>query len=99
MYADTVLELRRARRKRRLQKINVAELLYRGYLTVIGVGAGVWVLSSLPKDHRLTAHQIATANAPEDLRAYLCTWCDSWHLTKGSAKSARERRRPNKSRR
>jgi hypothetical protein len=28
------------------------------------------------------AHQIATNNAPEDLRAYLCAYCESWHLTK-----------------
>jgi len=28
------------------------------------------------------AHQIATANAPKDLRAYLCSWCDAWHITK-----------------
>ena len=25
------------------------------------------------------AHQIATTNAPKDLRAYRCSWCDSWH--------------------
>ncbi len=29
------------------------------------------------------AHQISTANAPKELRAYLCSWCDAWHLTKG----------------
>lgn len=63
MYADAVVELRRARRKRRLQKINVAEQLYRGYLTVLGVAAGIWILSSLPKDRRLSPHQIATAAA------------------------------------
>ena len=63
MYADAVIDLRRARRRRRLQKINVSEALYRGYLTVLGVGAGVWLLSSLPKDHRLTAHQVASAAA------------------------------------
>jgi len=28
------------------------------------------------------AHQIATTNAPKDLRAYRCSWCDAWHLTK-----------------
>jgi hypothetical protein len=28
------------------------------------------------------AHQIATANAPKDLRAYRCSWCDAWHITK-----------------
>jgi hypothetical protein len=31
------------------------------------------------------AHQIATTNAPKDLRAYLCTWCTSWHLTKNAS--------------
>jgi len=38
------------------------------------------------------AHQIATANAPKDLRAYPCTWCDAWHLTKGSGKPEKNRR-------
>lgn len=28
------------------------------------------------------AHQISTAHAPKELRAYLCSWCDAWHLTK-----------------
>lgn len=28
------------------------------------------------------AHQIATAHAPKALRAYRCTWCSGWHLTK-----------------
>ena len=37
------------------------------------------------------AHQIATANAPKDLRAYLCSWCDAWHLTKNSGKSSTSR--------
>ena len=30
------------------------------------------------------AHQIASGNAPKDLRAYLCSWCDAWHLTKNT---------------
>jgi hypothetical protein len=38
------------------------------------------------------AHQIATANAPNDLRAYLCSWCDAWHLTKNAQKSGKPRR-------
>jgi hypothetical protein len=38
------------------------------------------------------AHQIATANAPKDLRAYLCSWCDSWHLTKNARNSAKKRK-------
>ncbi|GAC1365912.1 MAG: hypothetical protein NVSMB32_09770 [Actinomycetota bacterium] len=58
MSAPAVVELRRARRHRRLQKFNLSEALYRGYLTAIGVAAGVWVLSNLPKDHRLTAAQV-----------------------------------------
>ena len=37
------------------------------------------------------AHQIATANAPKDLRAYLCSWCGAWHLTKNSGKSSTSR--------
>jgi hypothetical protein len=35
------------------------------------------------------AHQIETSNAPKDLRAYMCSWCDSWHLTKGEASAAK----------
>ena len=38
------------------------------------------------------AHQIATAGAPKDLRAYQCSWCDAWHLTKNAGKGGRERR-------
>src|SRR5271170_7124085 len=40
------------------------------------------------------AHQIATANAPKDLRAYLCSWCDAWHLTKNAGKSSTSRSVP-----
>ena len=67
MSADVVLDLRRTRRHRRLQKVNLAEALYRGYLTVIALGLGVWALSNLPKDHRLTPAQVhrAAANGPE----------------------------------
>jgi hypothetical protein len=32
------------------------------------------------------AHQISTNAAPKDLRAYVCAYCDSWHLTKGTGK-------------
>jgi hypothetical protein len=44
------------------------------------------------------AHQIETSNAPKDLRAYMCSWCESWHLTKnavkpGKAREVRRRRR------
>lgn len=35
------------------------------------------------------AHQIATTNAPKDLRAYFCSWCDSWHLTKNRPKTGK----------
>ncbi|MGA7962806.1 MAG: hypothetical protein WCA33_14025 [Candidatus Acidiferrales bacterium] len=38
------------------------------------------------------AHQIATANAPKDLRAYLCSWCDAWHLTKNARGSGKHRK-------
>lgn len=27
-------------------------------------------------------HQVATADAPMELRAYRCNWCHAWHLTK-----------------
>jgi hypothetical protein len=37
------------------------------------------------------AHQIAAAGAPKELRAYRCSWCDAWHLTKGAAKGGKER--------
>jgi hypothetical protein len=35
------------------------------------------------------AHQISTNNAPRDLKAYLCQWCESWHLTKGTTPKKR----------
>jgi hypothetical protein len=35
------------------------------------------------------AHQIATANAPKELRVYRCAWCDAWHLTKNAGKAGR----------
>jgi hypothetical protein len=38
------------------------------------------------------AHQISTTNAPKDLRAYLCAWCDAWHLTKNAGKTKKDRR-------
>jgi hypothetical protein len=38
------------------------------------------------------AHQIATTDAPKDLRAYLCTCCNAWHLTKNAGRTARDRR-------
>jgi hypothetical protein len=38
------------------------------------------------------AHQIATANAPKDLRPYRCSWCDSWHLTKHAKEPGKNRK-------
>jgi hypothetical protein len=32
------------------------------------------------------AHQIATHDAPKDLRAYLCPHCETWHLTKNTGR-------------
>jgi hypothetical protein len=32
------------------------------------------------------AHQLAQPNAPKELKAYLCNWCETWHLTKNSIK-------------
>jgi hypothetical protein len=32
------------------------------------------------------AHQLTQPNAPKQLKAYLCTWCETWHLTKNSGK-------------
>lgn len=43
------------------------------------------------------AHQIATANAPKDLRAYFCSWCDSWHLTKNQPTDRKRSSRGRKS--
>ena len=38
------------------------------------------------------AHQIATTNAPKELRAYLCSWCEAWHLTKDAGKAGKRRK-------
>ncbi len=38
------------------------------------------------------SHQIATNHAPKDLAAYLCSWCNAWHLTK-NAGSGKDKRR------
>jgi hypothetical protein len=35
------------------------------------------------------AHQIASAHAPKELRAYRCSWCDAWHLTKNAGKGGK----------
>ena len=37
------------------------------------------------------AHQIATNHAPQDLSAYLCSWCGAWHLTKNATKPRKNR--------
>jgi hypothetical protein len=37
------------------------------------------------------SHQIAAANAPKDLRAYVCSWCRSWHLTKNTGRAGKDR--------
>lgn len=37
------------------------------------------------------AHQVAAANAPKELRAYLCSWCEAWHLTKNAGKGGKVR--------
>jgi hypothetical protein len=37
------------------------------------------------------AHQIATANAPSQLRPYRCQWCHSWHLTKNESIGGKQR--------
>ena len=46
-----------------------------------------------PRAKRLAtaAYQIATTNAPKDLRAYRCSWCDSWHLTKNAGREGKIR--------
>jgi hypothetical protein len=31
-------------------------------------------------------HQVATADAPTELRTYRCHWCHAWHLTKKKEK-------------
>jgi hypothetical protein len=37
------------------------------------------------------AHQIAAARAPKELRAYRCSWCEAWHLTKNAGKGGKAR--------
>lgn len=38
------------------------------------------------------AHQVRSANAPENLRAYFCSWCSAWHLTKNVEKEGKRGR-------
>jgi hypothetical protein len=37
-------------------------------------------------------HQVATADAPMELRAYRCNWCHAWHLTKKAEKTGKDQR-------
>jgi hypothetical protein len=37
-------------------------------------------------------HQVATADAPVELRAYRCNWCNAWHLTKKTENIRKDRR-------
>ena len=37
------------------------------------------------------AHQITAAGVPKELRAYLCSWCKAWHLTKNAGKGGKAR--------
>ena len=39
------------------------------------------------------AHQIASNDAPKDLRAYRCQYCESWHLTKNAHPGGGRRKR------
>jgi hypothetical protein len=32
------------------------------------------------------AHQITRNDAPKQLRAYLCAYCQTWHLTKNAGR-------------
>ena len=32
------------------------------------------------------AHQIASNDAPKQLWAYLCAYCETWHLTKNAGR-------------
>jgi hypothetical protein len=34
--------------------------------------------------------QMETADAPMELRAYRCNWCNAWHLTKKPEKSGKD---------
>jgi hypothetical protein len=38
------------------------------------------------------AYQLATADAPKELRAYRCSWCHAWHLTKNARVAGRDLR-------
>ena len=38
-------------------------------------------------------HQISTNNGPSQLRPYMCTYCEAWHLTKGEGTKEKKRKR------
>lgn len=49
-----LVELRRARRRRRTSDVDVFEALYRSYLTAVLVGIAILLLSGITGDHRLS---------------------------------------------
>jgi hypothetical protein len=38
------------------------------------------------------AYQMTQPNAPKELKAYLCNWCETWHLTKNSERKNKGRK-------
>ena len=50
-----LVDLRRARRRRRTSDIDVFEALYRSYLTAVLVGLAILLLSGITGDKRVTA--------------------------------------------
>ncbi|MCU4186535.1 hypothetical protein K6U06_19365 [Acidiferrimicrobium sp. IK] len=59
--AITLADLRRARRRRRTEDFDVAEAVYRVYITAVVLGIAVWVLSGVVGDQRLGAATAAKA--------------------------------------
>src|SRR4051812_14652548 len=51
---SVLVDLRRARRRRRTSDVDVFEALYRSYLTAVLVGLAILMLSGLTGDTRLT---------------------------------------------
>src|SRR5947199_5686988 len=56
--AHALVDLRRARRRRRTSDIDVFEALYRSYLTAVLVGLAILLLSGITGDKRVTADGI-----------------------------------------
>src|SRR2546423_3035659 len=52
--AHALVDLRRARRRRRTSEIDVFEALYRSYLTAVLVGMAILLLSGITGDKRVT---------------------------------------------